>query len=95
MRAETEASLRVSVTENRAASVEWPLVEPEWFGSRRRVCDDSSVVCFKTALSVVFGGGGGAGDGSPLESIAQNDAAQARTITSVRFLGLYAVREGI
>lgn len=58
--------------------MEWPLLKAERFGSRR-LFDDNSVVCFKTA-----GGGGG----FPLESIVRNDGA--RTITSLRSSGRYA-----
>lgn len=42
MRAKTEEMLQASVTENGAASVEWPLLNPDWFGSRRRVFDGNS-----------------------------------------------------
>ncbi len=32
------ASLRDSVTESRAVSVEWPLLKPDWLLSRRLFC---------------------------------------------------------
>jgi len=33
------ASFKVSVTANRAVSVEWPLLNPDTFGSRRLFCE--------------------------------------------------------
>ena len=33
------ASFKASVTANRAISVEWPLLNPDWLGSRRLFCE--------------------------------------------------------
>jgi len=33
------ASFKASVTANRAVSAEWPLLNPDWFGSRRLFCE--------------------------------------------------------
>lgn len=38
---------------DRAVSVEWSLLNPDWFGSRRRFRDSVSMICLKTALSMV------------------------------------------
>ncbi len=38
------ASLRASVTESRAVSVEWPLLKPDWLLSRRLFCARNSEI---------------------------------------------------
>lgn len=46
-----QGTLCLSIIENRAISVEWPLLKTDWFGlrRRRRSLDWNSVICFKNA----------------------------------------------
>ncbi len=48
------ASLRVSVTESRAVSVEWPLLNPDWLLSRRLFCARNIERGLNTTRSSVF-----------------------------------------
>ncbi len=48
------ASLRASVTENRAVSVEWPLLKPDWLLSRRLFCARNKESWLNTTRSCVF-----------------------------------------
>ncbi len=48
------ASLKASVTESRAVSVEWPLLKPDWLLSRRLFCARNKESWLNTTRSSVF-----------------------------------------
>ncbi len=48
------SSLRISTTERKAVSVEWPLLKPDWLLSRRLFCVRKAVTWLNTTRSSVF-----------------------------------------
>lgn len=87
---------RVSVTEDRAVSVEWPLLKKRLVWVKEKVFLTGTRRSASKLLSegsLAGSAEGRPGDSFPLESITQNAAAQVRTITSLQFFGPYTIRE--
>ena len=47
------ASFKAAVTANRAVSVEWLLLNPDWFGSRKLFCERYSVTCLNIYIYIL------------------------------------------